>query len=129
MTPSTCYETISEKLNILKRDIEQLKKKRDEHAFTALWVKSLLYKNSPLNFSFDTFNEIFTDGQGDGGVDAILKEPEPESGADNLILCQSKYTHDISVQDVKDAIGKMIDFQRSMEREENSAYNEEIKSK
>ena len=52
--------------------------------------------------------KMVTDGSSDGGVDALLLDPESENK--DLILVQSKYYQNISQEDIRNAFTKMFRF-------------------
>lgn len=54
------------------------------------------------------------DGVNDGGVDAMLSDPN--SGESNLVLIQSKFYQKISYEDVVNAITKMVRFYNDMKK-------------
>ena len=124
MSQKTSYEIIQEKIHAMKDTHPCLRDKTDEVAFTALSVKSNLYKNPSLIFDDNDIKETLVDSVRDGGVDALLTDPNSE--ANNLIICQSKYYENITFDEVRDAVAKMILFYKSMERGEYEIVNEAV---
>ena len=121
MAASICYENISEKIAVLKRDYPSLRKKSDDYVFSALCVRANYYKNPSLTFSEQDIYNTVVDGQYDGGVDALLLDPNEEGN--NLVLVQSKFYQHITFEDVRDAVQKLILFYKGMERGEYHDVN------
>lgn len=121
MSSSESYEFIQEKIAAMKRDHLSLREKSDDYVFTALCVRANFYKNPALDFTEQTITEVIVDGQYDGGVDALLSDPNSEE--DNLILIQSKYHQSITYDSVRAAIQKMILFYKDMDRGEYQNVN------
>ncbi len=122
-TPS-CYESIAEKIAVLKRDYPSLRNKPNDYVFSALCVRANYYKNPSLSFSEQEINSVVVDGQYDGGVDAMLLDPNVEEN--NLILAQSKYYKHITLDNVRDAVQKLILFYKEMERGEYQNVNADV---
>ena len=121
MSIKTSYEIIEEKIIAMKDSYPYLRNKNNEHVFTALCVKSSLYKNPSLNFDESMVKEFLVDSVSDGGADALLTDPN--SDTNNLIICQSKYQLQITFDEVRDAVSKMILFYKSMQRGEYQIAN------
>ena len=121
MSTTEAYVYLQEKIAAMKRDYPLLRDKTDEYVFTALCVRANYYKNPALDFTEQTISEVIVDGQYDGGVDALLLDPNSE--ADNLILVQSKYYKTITYDNVRDAIQKIILFYKDMEQGEYQNVN------
>ena len=115
------YEVISNKIAALKDAYPGLRRESDEHLFTILCVKSNFYKNPSLSFTEQDAKEILVDSVGDGGVDALLADPNSE--ANNLVVCQAKYYQTITFDAVRDAVAKMILFYKGMQRGEYESAN------
>lgn len=118
------YETISSKIKSLKDLYPSLRRESDEHIFTVLCVKSNFYKNPSLSFTDSDIENILVDSVKDGGVDALLADPNSETN--NMIICQSKYYQTITFDVVRDAVAKMILFYKSMKRGEYEAVNTKV---
>ena len=88
MSQKTSYEIIEEKIHSMRDSYLYLRDKKDEYVFTALSVKSNFYKNPSLCFDENDIKETLVDSVKDGGVDALLTDPNSE--ANNFIICQSK---------------------------------------
>ena len=116
MSTKTSYEIIKEKISAMKDSYAFLRTKNDEHVFTALCVKSNLYKNPSLYLDESIIKDFLVDSVADGGADALLTDPNSETN--NLMICQSKYQVQISFDEVRDAVSKMILFYKSMQRGE-----------
>lgn len=106
------YEFIKNKIDSMKTTYPTLRTKSDDYVFSALCVRSHLYKNPALLLNENDFNEIIVDGQYDGGVDVLLTDPSSE-GSD-LVIGQSKYYKSISFDDVINAMTKMASFYKDM---------------
>jgi hypothetical protein len=89
-----------------------------------LSVKSNLYKNPSLYFDESDVKEFLVDSVKDGGVDALLSDSNSETN--NLVICQSKYQIQITFDEVRDAVDKMILFYKSMERGDYEIANEVV---
>jgi hypothetical protein len=118
------YSTIAGKINSLKEIYPCLRNKLDEYVFTVLCVKAHFYKNPSLSFSENDIDNLLVDSVNDGGIDALLSDPNSETN--NLILCQSKYYETITFDVVRDAVAKMILFYKSMQRGEYESVNSKV---
>lgn len=124
MDKNALYETICSKIKSLKELYPSLRRESDEHIFTVLCVKSNFYKNPSLSFTDSDIENILVDSVKDGGVDALLADPNSETN--NMIICQSKYYQTITFDVVRDAVAKMILFYKSMKRGEYEAVNTKV---
>ena len=125
MPQETSYEFIVEKIHTTMKDSYPcLRDEPDERVFTALAIKSNLYKNPSLYLDENSIKEILVDSVKDGGVDALLTDPNSETN--NLMICQAKYYTHITFDEVRDAVAKMILFYKSMERGEYEIVNETV---
>lgn len=124
MDKNAFYDIIVSKIQSLKEIYPSLRKESDEHIFTVLCVKSNFYKNPSLSFTENDIGSILVDSIKDGGVDALLSDPNSETN--NLIICQSKYYQTITFDAVRDAIAKMILFYKSMQRGEYETVNTKV---
>ena len=91
-----------------------MRSKADDYVFSALCVKSHLYKNPALIITESDYAEMIVDGQYDGGVDVLLTDPSSESS--DLVIAQSKYYSSISFEDVFNAMTKMATFYKDMQQ-------------
>ncbi|MBE6649816.1 MAG: hypothetical protein E7613_00750 [Ruminococcaceae bacterium] len=124
MAQKTSYDIIQDEIHAIKETHHCLCDEKDERVFSVLAVKSNLYKNPSLSFDDTVIKEILVDSIKDGGVDALLTDPNSETN--NLMICQSKFYTHITFDEVRDAIVKMILFYKSMERGEYEIVNENI---
>lgn len=124
MDKKSNYNTIAGKINSLKEIYPCLRNKLDEYVFTVLCVKAHFYKNPSLSFSENDIDNLLVDSVNDGGIDALLSDPNSETN--NLILCQSKYYETITFDGVRDAVAKMILFYKSMQRGEYESVNSKV---
>ena len=83
---NTPYEFINGKINAMKEIYPSLRNRTNEYVFSALAVKSNLYKNPALVLNENDFESFVVDGQYDGGVDVLLSDPNSE--ASDLIIGQ-----------------------------------------
>lgn len=109
---TTSYELIQEKIQSMKSAYPSLRQKTDEYVFSALCIKSNLYKNPAFSINENDYTDMIVDGQCDGGVDIMLSDPNSE-GSD-LVIAQSKYYTNISAEDVVNAMTKMALFYKDM---------------
>lgn len=124
MDKKSSYETISSKIKALKESFHSLRNESEEHTFAVLCVKANLYKNPSLSFTDGVIENILVDSKGDGGIDALLTDPNSETS--NLVLCQAKYYQKITFDEVRDAVAKMILFYKSMKRGEYESVNAKV---
>ena len=107
-TSHSSYEFISQKIRSIKNIYPTLRNKTDEYVFSALCIKSNLYKNPALVLNESDFEEFIVDGQYDGGVDILLNDPNSENS--DLIIGQSKFYQNITFDDAQNAVLKMALF-------------------
>ena len=108
------YDFIKAKVYSMKEAYPSLRSKSDDYVFSALSIKSHLYKNPALSLTENDLAEMIVDGQYDGGVDVLLTDPSSESS--DLIIAQSKYYTNISFEDVFNAMTKMASFYKDMQQ-------------
>ena len=89
--------------------------KADSYIFSALCIKSHLYKNPALSLTEDELADMIVDGAYDGGVDAILANPSSDEACD-LVIAQSKFYSTISFDDAMNALIKMASFYKDMKK-------------
>lgn len=111
-TSNADYGFINNKIRTMKDGYPSLRSKQDNYVFSALSVKSHLYKNPALLLDDNDFEDMIVDGQYDGGVDVLLTDPSSESS--DLVIVQSKYQSKISFDEVHDAMTKMALFYKDM---------------
>lgn len=124
MEKQKAYEIIKNKIQALKTTYANLRTETDAHVFTVLCVKSSYFKNPSLLFTENEINNILVDSTRDGGVDAILSDPNSETS--NLVLCQSKYQEKITFDEVREAISKLILFYKDMVRGNYEIVNSKV---
>lgn len=127
MTTTESYDFIQGKIATMKRDYPSLRNKTDDYVFTALCVRAVFYKNPAIDFNEQIISDFIVDGQYDGGVDALLLDPNSEE--ENLILVQSKFYKNITFDNVRDAIQKIILFYKDMERGDYQNVNTQVQRK
>ena len=114
MPADVSYDFIKNKIQSMKEAHPSLRSKADDYVFSALCVKSHLYKNPALIITESDYAEMIVDGQYDGGVDVLLTDPSSESS--DLVIAQSKYYSSISFEDVFNAMTKMAAFYKDMQQ-------------
>lgn len=118
------YEKIQSKIHAMKTAYPSLRTKSDDYVFSALCIKSHLYKNPALVLYESDFDEMIVDGQYDGGVDVLVTDPNSD-GAD-MVIAQSKYYSSISTDDVMNAMSKMASFYKDMSQGRYEQVNAKV---
>lgn len=118
------YEKIQSKIHAMKTAYPSLRIKSDDYVFSALCIKSHLYKNPALVLYESDFDEMIVDGQYDGGVDVLVTDPNSD-GAD-MVIAQSKYYTSISTDDVMNAMSKMASFYKDMSQGRYEQVNAKV---
>ena len=124
MATNDNYNFIKEKIDSLRLAYPSLKGKSDDYLFTALAIRSNLYKNPSLQLRESDIEAMIVDGCCDGGVDALLTDPNSESS--DLVLVQSKFYTSISFEDVSNAITKLVTFYKNMVNGSYEKINEKV---
>lgn len=124
LTSNSLYEKIKSKICALKSTYPSLRNKSDDYVFSALCVKSHLFKNPALELYENDFDEMIVDGQYDGGVDILLTDPNSE-GSD-MVIAQSKFYTSISSDDVMNAMTKMASFYKDMSQGHYEQVNAKV---
>ncbi len=124
MPADVSYEFIKNKIQSMKEATPSLRSKADDYVFSALCVKSHLYKNPALIVTENDYAEMIVDGQYDGGVDVLLTDPSSESS--DLVIAQSKYYTAISFEDVFNAMTKMAAFYKDMQQGHYEQVNSNV---
>ena len=121
---SSSYEKIQSKIHALKSSYPSLRTKSDDYVFSALCVKSHLFKNPALVLYENDFDEMIVDGQYDGGVDVLLTDPNSEES--DMVIAQSKFYTSISADDVMNAMTKMASFFKDMSQGHYEQVNAKV---
>ena len=121
---NSSYEKIQSKIHAMKTAYPSLRAKSDDYVFSALCIKSHLYKNPALMLYESDFDEMIVDGQYDGGVDVLVTDPNSD-GAD-MVIAQSKYYTSISTDDVMNAMSKMASFYKDMSQGRYEQVNAKV---
>lgn len=121
---NSSYEKIQSKIHAMKTAYPSLRAKSDDYVFSALCIKSHLYKNPALVLYESDFDEMIVDGQYDGGVDVLVTDPNSD-GAD-MVIAQSKYYTSISTDDVMNAMSKMASFYKDMSQGRYEQVNAKV---
>ncbi len=127
MNTDEYYKYIEQKISYLKENYQSLRNKSDDYGFSALCIKSNFFKNPALDFDDRTIEKMMVDGTGDGGVDALLSDPNSDES--NLVLVQSKYYQKISYEDLVNAITKMVRFYNDMSEGNYHNFNHKVISR
>lgn len=123
---SAIYEQIESRVQELKESYPFLKKNPNHRVFIALCLKSLFFVDNPENFTEHEITSSIVDSSNDGGIDAILSEDDPDTGVENMVLCQSKYVQSITSEEIKAEIRKMVEFHNSTKIDNISANDDVI---
>ena len=126
-TAHTSYEFIVNKINSMKDNYPSLRNKPNDYIFSALCIKSNLYKNPALVLNESDFTDYIVDGQYDGGVDILLSDPNSENS--DLIIAQSKFYQNITFEEVQNALLKMALFYKDMSNGHYEQVNENVQRK
>lgn len=118
------YEYIKTKIGQLKEVYPSLRNKTDDYVFSILSIKSNFYKNPSYVFNETMMADTIVDGTNDGGVDALLTDPNSEES--NLVIVQSKFYQSISFEDVVNAVTKMVRFYNDMLSGNYGNFNQEV---
>lgn len=121
------YQYISDKVKQLKTEFPSLRGRTDDYAFVSLAVKSNIYKNPAFNLNEHELSSFIVDGVNDGGIDAILSDPS--SDTNDLVLCQAKFYQQITFEEIKNAIHKMVDFYLHMDDGRYELFNSDVRSR
>lgn len=106
------YNFIKTKIQNLKDTYASLRNKSDDYVFSVLCVKSNFYKNPSLAFTEADMDATIVDGTNDGGVDALLSDPNSEES--DLVLVQSKFYSSITFEEIANAVTKLTRFYKDM---------------
>lgn len=123
-TNNNSYEKIRSKIRVMKETYPSLRTESDDYVFSALCVKSHLYKNPAIPLYEKTFGEMIVDGKYDGGVDILLTDPNSEES--DMIIAQSKFYTSISSEDVTNAMMKMASFYKDMSQGHYEQVNTKV---
>lgn len=118
------YDIIHNKIHALKESSHYLKDKSDDFVFSALSVKATYYKNPALVLDDTGLENIVVDGQYDGGVDALLTDPNSDTS--DLVIAQSKYYKSITFDEIFNAIAKMTSFYKDMKNGHFENVNQKV---
>lgn len=89
---ASSYDIIEGKIGELRRTNTDLEQYQDHQIFSYLCIKHYFY-DLEQDFDEDECTEAIIDGANDGGIDAVLRDPQ--SG--DLLLIQSKYYSSSSI--------------------------------
>jgi AIPR protein. len=78
----------------------------DNYIFNAVAARSIFFKDPSHALGGNDLADIVVDGPNDNGIDCILTDPTSDYG--DLVFLQCKYYEHITLQDLKEAISKMI---------------------
>ena len=89
----------------------------DDRAFSHMLLKFI--------FDVDYIDQIdlVTDGANDGGIDFLYYDEEQAK----VILCQSKYTGDLSFEQIITELNKMYSTWVNFKRANTGSYNDKVK--
>lgn len=118
------YNFIKSKIDSLRSIYPNFKDKSDSYLFSALAIRSNFYKNPSLNLKESDLEAMIVDGCSDGGVDAMLTDPNSETS--DLVLVQSKFYKSILFDEICDAIRKLYSFYTNMIKGNNYKINDKV---
>lgn len=121
------YAIIHNKIHALKESSHYLKDKSDDFVFSSLSVKATYYKNPALVLDDTALENIVVDGQYDGGVDALLTDPNSDTS--DLVIVQSKCYKSITFDEIFNAIAKMTSFYKDMKNGHYENVNQKVKKR
>ncbi len=121
------YDFIKNKIETYKEIYPSLRKKPDSYVFSALAAKSNYFKNPSLDFREEDFEEIIVDSKNDGGVDILFSDPSSETC--DMVIAQSKFYTEITLEDIYNALMKMGIFYRDMQQGHYENVNSKVKSR
>lgn len=127
-TANESYDFIKSKIDQYKSLYPSLREKSDDFVFSALTIKTDYYKNPAYQFSESDMLDTIVDGTNDGGVDALLIDPESEPAYD-LILVQSKFYSSISFDQIRNAINKLVAFYNNMCDADDYNISDKVKTR
>lgn len=125
---ATSYEFIKLKIEELKGQHPELRPLPDYKVFTVLCMKYFCY-DVDENFDIETCVESVVDGPNDGGIDAVLVDPQGNSN--DMFVIQSKYYDSASMNkdDIIAAISKIGRTIRDIDNHKNRDYSKSVISK
>lgn len=117
-------DIIEKEIEILKEEIPKIKNIKNYYLFSLVCYR-FFYNNGFL--SFEDYENCFTDGRDDGGID-IITTNEINDNQTNLILIQSKFTENIKEkQDIIDVFTKMDQTFNDFSTGRTSRYNKRLR--
>ncbi len=112
-------EIIKSQIAIAKKEIKAITGKdlSDDKAFSHLLLKHF------YDVNYLDQIDLVTDGTNDGGVDFLYYDEEENK----VIICQSKYTGTLSIDDVIIEFDKMYSTVQNFKKAHTGSYNEKVK--
>ncbi len=121
------YSIITQKIKNLKSDFPSLSDRDDDFVFTCLCIRNVFFKNPSKIFDKTFITDAIVDGKGDGGVDAIFSDPDSEN--QDMVLVQAKHHKKTSIEDVRNALHKMVDFVKLMQNGKYAGINGKVSAR
>lgn len=118
---------ISERIKTLKSEFAMFREVQDAHVFTILCMKYFFYSDG-IRFDPDTCLDYLTDGPNDGGIDAILNDPNSEGN--DMVIIQSKYYENskLTGEDVAGELYKIAETIKNIDKYKTQGINEKVLS-
>ena len=118
------YEKVTDEIKNYKVK-SSLLNKSDDYAFSALCIDSVFYQNPSFILNNGEIQTMVVDGVNDSGIDIILRDPNNTEATD-IIIGQSKFYQNITSEDIRDAIHKMIDTYNNLSAGKNGSTRQEV---
>jgi len=115
---------IEQEINAIRKDLPSLASLPDESLFSLVCYK-YFFNNGHLDTA--EYNNCFTDGKNDGGIDLVTIDYDDE-GITRLVMIQSKYVSSLSnKEDIFAALYKMDNTFRNFKEIKTSEYNRNLR--
>ncbi|MFA5283817.1 MAG: AIPR family protein [Bacilli bacterium] len=117
-------QIIKDELEIFIKKFTFFRGKTDHYVFNALCAKAIFYKNPSFSLDEESLKQIVVDGANDQGLDCILTDES--SDYKDLILMQCKYYESISLEQIKEALNKMLSAFKLLKSFHFEQFNEMV---
>lgn len=117
-------QIILDELGIFSQKFTFFRGKAEHYVFNSLCVKAIFYKNPSFSLDEDVLKQIVVDGGNDQGLDCILTDES--SDYKDLILVQCKYFEAISLEQIKEALNKMLSAYKLLKSSRFEQFNEMV---
>ncbi len=122
------YDFFEKNIEYFKDNYSYYKSCQNFEIFTVLCIKYYFYNISNISFDPEIAMEYLTDGARDGGIDAILNDPNSEGN--DMIIVQSKYYDKTKLDagDIVAEISKINDTLNNLKNNKVTEYSEKLVS-